>query len=85
MTKTYFRLIHILLCVMNLDFNIFHKSQIPFILKQITKYLGKKHNILSLCPELHHNKSVVSTMYFIEELIFGNNHLLPHMSSSTYV
>ena len=85
MTKTYFRLIQILLCVMNLDFNIFHKSQIPFILKQITKYLGKKHNILTLCPELHHNESDVTTMYFLEDLMFSNNRLLPHMSCSTYV
>jgi hypothetical protein len=66
-------------------FQYFHKSQIPFILKQITKYLGKKHTLLSLCPELHQNESDLSTVYFIEELMFGNNRLLPHMSSATYI
>jgi hypothetical protein len=66
-------------------FQYFHKFQIPSILKQITKYLGKKHNILTLCPELHHNESDVTTMYFLEDLMFSNNRLLPHMSCSTYV
>lgn len=64
-----------------MKFKYFHKSQIPDIIKQIIKYLGKQSNILTLCPELYQTNDDIETAKFLEEIMFGNNRLMPHSNS----
>ncbi len=66
-------------------FKYFHKCQIPTILKQLSKYLGKQSTIITLCPLLMRDDTDVQTAAFIENIIFANNPLLPHISSAVYI
>jgi hypothetical protein len=66
-------------------FGYFHKSQIPTILKQASKYLGKRTTILTLCPELMLDDTDMETVAFIEHSLFGNNRLMPHVVNCVYV
>ena len=66
-------------------FKYFHKSQIPSILKQVTKYLGKMTNVLVLCPNLMRGDEDIKTSAFIEDTMFSNNRLLPHVPSFVYI
>ena len=66
-------------------FTYFHKTQIPAILKQITKYLGKRSNILTLFPQFMLEDSDIETMAFIEHTLFGDNRLMPNIQNFIYV
>jgi len=70
---------------MTLDSLIFTKTQIPAILKQITKYLGKRSNILTLFPELMLEDSDIKPVAFIETTLFGDNRLMPNIQNFIYV
>lgn len=66
-------------------FEHFHKSQIVSILKQIAKYLGKRSNILSLCPDLIFYQIPLNVIHFIESVLFHNNQLMPYVPSYIYI
>jgi hypothetical protein len=66
-------------------FRYFHKCQIQTILKQLSKYLGKQSTILTLCPTLKQDDTDEQTAAFIENIMFANNPLLPHISNSVYI
>ena len=70
---------------MTLDSLIFTKTQIPAILKQIIKYLGKHSNILTLFPELMLEDSDIETVAFIEQTRLGDNWLMPNIQNFIYV
>ena len=70
---------------MTLDSLIFTKTQIPAILKQIIKYLGKRSNILTLFSELMLEDSDIETVAFIEHTLFGDNRLMPNIQNFIYV
>jgi hypothetical protein len=69
------------------QFKHFDKSQIPLILKQITKFLGKSNNLLSLCDNLcfSYNSPLTKVSNFIEDIIQINNNLMPHIPSVVYI
>jgi hypothetical protein len=68
-------------------FSHFHKSQIPYILKQFTKFLGKSNTLLTLCKKLklHHVASKDKVSAFIEHIILNNNALTPYVPSHVYL
>jgi hypothetical protein len=70
-----------------LKFSHFHKSQIPYILKQFTKFLGKSTTLLTLCKnlKLHHVNSKDKISAFIENIILNNNALTPYVPSVVYL
>jgi len=71
------------------DFRYFHISQIENILKQITKFLGRKNNMIKNCHFLKHNQSFkvasnnkyTNVFNFIDDVINNNNDLMPHILS----
>jgi hypothetical protein len=71
----------------NLSFTFFHADQVPVILKQITKFLGKSNTILTLCSDLHFcDISLHDTVIFwIEEMITKNYDAMPTQSSYVYL
>jgi len=68
------------------QFKIFHTNQLDFILKSISKYLGKQSTVLSLCPKL---KSILdqndSVVLWIESILFHNNRLMPIIPRISYL
>jgi len=70
-----------------IQFKHFHTSQIPLILKQITKFLGKSNTIFTLCKNLkfNHITTKESINFFIEEIVINNNSLTPYVSSVVYI
>ena len=66
------------------QFKYFHTNQVPNILKQITKFLGKSNNLSTLCPDLYfcdvspHD----NVIFWIEEIITNHYDTLPIRSSS---
>lgn len=66
------------------QFKFFHISQVPNILKQITKFLGKTNNLLTLCPTLKF-KDHDPVIFWIEEMINQHNHELPDIPSWIYL
>jgi hypothetical protein len=65
-----------------LKFSIFHRSQIPEILKQLTCFLGKSNTLLTLCHNLSftHLNIDPSLLKFLEEIISNNNNLTPYIN-----
>lgn len=68
-------------------FKHFHYNQIPTILKQVIKFLGKSNNILTLCPDLKFSDigPKDKIVYWIEEIIQQNNNLTPYISSHIFL
>jgi hypothetical protein len=66
------------------QFKFFHTQQVPIILKQITKFLGKSNNLLTLCSDLKFfdiSSPHDSVIFWIEEMITKNYNQLPYIPS----
>ena len=69
-------------------FKFFHESQISYILKQVTKYLGRTNTLQSiLCPQFHinTNPSFVTTFHILEDIINNNNNCMPIIPNHIYL
>lgn len=73
-------------------FKYFHVSQIETILKQITKFLGRKNSLINSCPFLKHNplfqqnsNQYTNVFTFIDDVINNNNDLLPLIPLELYI
>lgn len=67
-------------------FTYFHQSQIPDILKEICRFLGKPSNLLTLCRDLKFSNLSPEdpVIHFIEDNI-QNNKMIPFIASSIYI
>lgn len=69
------------------QFKYFHTQQVPTILKQITKFLGKSNNLSTLCSDLYfcdvspHD----DVIFWIEDMITMNYDAFPLRSSYVYL
>ena len=75
------------------QFKYFHLSQIETILKQATKFLGRKSGLIQSCPFLKHNSTLfrlksshkVNVFTFIDYIINHNNNLMPYFPFPLYL
>ena len=66
-------------------FSHFTLTQIPSILKQLTKFLGKSTNLFTLCENLCLDSSLTTAINFIENIVQTNNNSVTYISLPAYI
>jgi hypothetical protein len=70
-----------------LKFKFFHVNQIEEVLKNVTKFLGRRATIATSCPflKLSLTTETSNVLTFIDDVINNNNEIVPSIKSSVYL